>query len=117
VDDRDRLALRRADQFRNAGAESRAVTDRLLNTLKHERERLGLTQAALAEHIGVSRKTINGVENGVFIPCTVLALKLAAALDQPFEALFQLEEDGPNTWAAARSQRPAAGDDGTITCR
>ena len=64
--------------------------DRLLNTLKSERERLGLTQAALAEAVGVSRKTINTVENGVFLPSTLLALKLARALDRPVEMLFQL---------------------------
>lgn len=62
----------------------------LLNTLREERERLGLTQAGLADLVGVSRKTINTVENGVFIPSTVLALRLAAALDRPVEALFQL---------------------------
>jgi putative transcriptional regulator len=63
----------------------------LRNTLKAERERLDLTQAALAERVGVSRKTINTVENGVFVPSTILALKLAAALDRPVEALFQLD--------------------------
>lgn len=65
----------------------------LLNSLKDERERLGLTQAALAERAGVSRKTINTVENGVFVPSTVLALKLARVLERPVEALFRLAED------------------------
>ena len=65
----------------------------LLNTLKDERERLGLTQAALSERAGVSRKTINTVENGVFIPSTILALKLARVLDRPVEALFRLPDD------------------------
>lgn len=64
--------------------------ERLLNSLKSERERLGLTQAALAEAVGVSRKTINTVENGVFLPSTLLALKLARALDRPVEKLFIL---------------------------
>lgn len=67
------------------------MTERLANTLKAERERLGLTQAALAERVGVSRKTINTVENGVFVPSTLLALKLAAAIDRPVEALFRIE--------------------------
>ncbi|EZP49313.1 MULTISPECIES: helix-turn-helix transcriptional regulator [Sphingomonas] len=62
----------------------------LRNSLKEERERLGLTQAALAERVGVSRKTINTVENGVFIPSTLLALKLAAALQRPVESLFRI---------------------------
>ncbi len=68
------------------------VGDRLSNVLKAERERLGLTQGALAEAIGVSRKTINTIENGIFIPSTLLALKLARTLDRPVEALFQIEE-------------------------
>ena len=67
------------------------MAERLGNSLKTERERLGLTQAALAERVGVSRKTVNTVENGVFIPSTLLALKLAAALDRPVEALFRIE--------------------------
>jgi len=64
----------------------------LANTLRQERERLGLTQAALAERVGVSRKTINTVENGIFVPSTILALKLALALGRPVELLFQLVE-------------------------
>ncbi len=70
-----------------------AMTERLTNTLHQERDRLGLTQAALADRVGVSRKTINTVENSVFVPLTLLALKLAAALDRPVEALFQLRSD------------------------
>jgi putative transcriptional regulator len=68
------------------------VGDRLSNVLKVERERLGLTQGALAEAIGVSRKTINTIENGIFVPSTLLALKLARTLDRPVEMLFQIEE-------------------------
>jgi putative transcriptional regulator len=67
------------------------MAERLLNSLRDERARLGWTQAELAERVGVSRKTINTVENGVFIPSTVLALKLASALGKPVEALFSLE--------------------------
>ena len=67
------------------------MAERLTNTLKAERERLGLTQAALAEAIGVSRKTINTVENGVFIPSTLLALKLAQTIGRPVEALFGID--------------------------
>ena len=69
------------------------MAETLHNTLKEERDRVGLTQAALAERVGVSRKTINTVENGVFVPSTILALKLAIALDRPVEVLFRL--DGP----------------------
>ena len=66
---------------------------RLVNTLREARTRLGLTQAELAFRVGVSRKTVNTVENGVFTPSTLLALKLAAALGRPVEALFRIERD------------------------
>ena len=64
----------------------------LANALREAREARGWTQAELAARIGVSRKTINTVENGVFVPSTVIALKLARALDEPVEALFSLVE-------------------------
>jgi putative transcriptional regulator len=63
------------------------------NRLLDIRSERGLTQAALAEAVGVSRKTINTVENGVFIPSTVLALKLARALGRPVEELFFLNDE------------------------
>jgi putative transcriptional regulator len=65
--------------------------DRLANRLKEVRQAAGLTQAELAERVAVSRKTINTVENGVFIPSTLLALKLAQALGEKVEKLFWLE--------------------------
>jgi putative transcriptional regulator len=64
----------------------------LINNLKTLRAEAGLTQAELAERVGVTRKTINTVENGVFIPSTVLALKLAKALSTTVEGLFQLPD-------------------------
>jgi len=65
---------------------------RLVSALKDVRTAAGLTQAELAERAGVSRKTINTVENGVFIPSTVLALSLARALGTTVEELFWLAE-------------------------
>jgi putative transcriptional regulator len=64
----------------------------LSNRLREAREAQGWTQAELAMRIGVSRKTINTVENGVFIPSTLIALKLARALGEPVERLFFLVE-------------------------
>ncbi len=66
---------------------------RLVCHLKEHRARAGLTQAALAEAVGVSRKTINTVENGVFVPSTPLALKIARVLGVPVEEVFSLEEE------------------------
>jgi len=62
----------------------------LKNRLKELRAAHGLTQADLADKVLVSRKTINTVENGVFVPSTILALKLAAALGCAVEDLFYL---------------------------
>lgn len=69
--------------------ETRAM---LRNDLKRYRAQKGWTQVELAEKVGVSRKTINTVENGVFIPSTVLALRLAKALGAKVESIFW-EED------------------------
>ena len=68
------------------------MAERLVNRLLELRAERGLTQAALAESVGVSRKTINTVENGVFVPSTLLALKLARALGRPVEEIFGLAD-------------------------
>jgi putative transcriptional regulator len=64
----------------------------LSNRLRDLRTERGLTQAALAEAVGVSRKTVNTVENGVFTPSVTLALKLARALGRPVEEVFSIAE-------------------------
>ena len=69
------------------------MPERLANRLKERRTELGLTQAELAERVGVTRKTVNTVENGVFVPSTILALKLARALDMSVEELFSISAD------------------------
>lgn len=62
------------------------------NTIKVQRAIKNITQAELAEAIGVSRQTINTIESGKYVPSTVLALKFAAYFGSPVEAIFQLEE-------------------------
>ena len=69
------------------------MAERLANRLKERRSELGLTQAELAERVGVTRKTVNTVENGVFVPSTLLALKLAKALGLAVEELFSISRD------------------------
>lgn len=64
---------------------------KLGNRLKDYRSEAGLTQAELAERVGVSRKTINTIENRVFTPSATLALKVARALGRPVEEIFFLE--------------------------
>lgn len=67
------------------------VPERLANRLKERRSELSLTQAKLAERVGVTRKTVNTVENGVFTPSAMLAIKLAQALGLSVEQLFWID--------------------------
>lgn len=67
------------------------MAERLSNRLKQYRTERGLTQGELAELVGVTRKTVNTIENGVFSPSALLAIKLAAALSVPVEQLFWIE--------------------------
>ena len=68
------------------------MPERLANRLKDRRSEFGLTQAELAEKVGVTRKTVNTVENGVFTPSATLAIKLATALGLSVEQLFWIED-------------------------
>jgi putative transcriptional regulator len=65
----------------------------LKNTIKVQRAKKDLTQEQLAHMVGVTRKTINTVEKGKYIPSTYLALKLSKALDVTVEELFQIITD------------------------
>ena len=60
----------------------------LKNRLKEARAEKKLSQAALAELVGVSRNTISSIETGQFNPTAKLALILCIALDRKFEDLF-----------------------------
>jgi putative transcriptional regulator len=62
----------------------------LLNNLEKLRKAAGLTQQELSESAEVSRKSINAIENGVYVPSTVLALKIAKTLNCTVEDLFKL---------------------------
>ena len=62
----------------------------LLNNLEELRKSARLTQQALSESAEVSRKSINAIENGVYVPSTVLALKIAKTLNCSVENLFKL---------------------------
>ena len=60
----------------------------LKNRLKEARTEKMLSQADLAELVGVSRNTISSIETGQFNPTAKLALVLCIALDKKFEELF-----------------------------
>jgi putative transcriptional regulator len=62
------------------------------NTLKVERAKQNITQAELADKVGVSRQTINSIEIGKYVPSTTLALKIAFMFNTTLENIFLLEE-------------------------
>jgi putative transcriptional regulator len=62
------------------------------NTIRVERAIKDITQASLAELVGVSRQTINAIESNKYVPSTVLALKIAKIFGKPAETIFLLED-------------------------
>ena len=65
---------------------------KLNNRLEELRRKADLTQQELSEKAEVSRKSINAIENGIYVPSTVLALKIAKTLKCKVEDLFELPE-------------------------
>lgn len=63
---------------------------KLLNNLEQFRRSAELTQQELSIKAEVSRKSINAIENGIYVPSTVLALKIAKTLNCKVEDLFML---------------------------
>ena len=66
---------------------------KLLNNLEELRKNAGLTQQELSESAEVSRKSINAIENGIYVPSTVLALKISKTLVFKVEDLFKLPKN------------------------
>ena len=64
--------------------------EKLLNNLEDLRKSAGLTQQELSESAEVSRKSINAIENGIYVPSTVLALKISKTLSCKVEDIFKL---------------------------
>ena len=70
------------------------MTERkLINKIKVHRAMKDWTQEELARRVSVTRKTINTIENGKFIPSTYLALKIAKEFGVPVEDVFQIDVD------------------------
>lgn len=62
------------------------------NNIKDLRAELGMTQAQLAQLVGVARVSIVSIENGHFIPTIETALRISEALNVPIENIFWLKE-------------------------
>ena len=69
------------------------MNDELGNRIRVYRAEHKLSQAELADAIGVSRKTISTIEVGRFVPSTVIALKIARYFEVPLEDVFFLNEE------------------------
>jgi putative transcriptional regulator len=67
------------------------------NRLKVFRAERDWSQAQLADALGVSRQTINAIETGKYDPSLPLAMQIARLAGQPVEALFFLDDGGPET--------------------
>lgn len=70
------------------------MSDELENRIRVFRAEYRLSQAELADAIGVSRKTISTIEVGRFVPSTVIALKIARHFKVPLEEVFFLSDAG-----------------------
>ncbi|MCX6279993.1 MAG: helix-turn-helix transcriptional regulator [Bacteroidetes bacterium] len=61
------------------------------NNIRVERAILNITQEELAQRVSVSRQSIHAIENGKYVPSTILALKIARVFNKIVEEIFQLE--------------------------
>lgn len=64
----------------------------MTNNIRVERAIKRMTQQQLAELVKVSRQTINAIEQGKYVPSTVLALKIAKVFEKRLDDIFQLED-------------------------
>lgn len=66
---------------------------KLRNRLEEIRKQKGLTQEELAEVLGVSRQTVNSLENGRYNPSIMLAFRIARFFGMSIEEIFIFEEE------------------------
>ena len=64
----------------------------MTDNIRVERAINRITQQQLAELVKVSRQTINAIEQGKYVPSTVLALKIANVFEKRLDDIFQLED-------------------------
>lgn len=66
-------------------------TYKLRNNIRVQRAIKRITQEELASEVGVTRKTINTIENEIFVPSALLAMKISKCFDVPVDDIFYLE--------------------------
>jgi putative transcriptional regulator len=69
------------------------MLDSMKNRLRELRTMQGLSQGALGDELGVSRQTINSIEQGRYLPSLPLAIAIARYFTSTVEDMFQPEED------------------------
>ena len=62
------------------------------NRIRELRKAAGISQEELARRCGVTRQTINAIENNKYDPTLGLAMRLARLLGAPVEEIFHLPE-------------------------
>jgi len=62
------------------------------NNIRELRQGAGLSQAALAKDLGVSRQTVNSIETGRYDPSLPLALTIARYFHRTVEEIFHVDE-------------------------
>jgi putative transcriptional regulator len=66
------------------------------NHVRERRAGAGLTQADLADALGVSRQTVISIESGRYLPSLPLAFRIARLFEVPLEQLFDADGKEPN---------------------
>ena len=66
---------------------SKITIDKQIRTLRFHYEEM--TQQALADRIGVTRKTVNAIEGGKYSPSLEVAFRIAEVFSKPLEEVFQ----------------------------
>ena len=79
-----------ADTVEAVRKELQSVKSKAVGKIKALQAQVDTLQQQLSERAEVSRKSINAIENGVYVPSTVLALKIARTLRCSVEDLFRL---------------------------
>lgn len=62
------------------------------NRLRELRAARRWSQADLADHLDVSRQTVNSIETGRYDPSLPLAFRIAAVFGEPIEAIFHEDQ-------------------------